>query len=123
MLVASVIGILCSSFVPVIYRTSVRLTHIGFFIFSTFMVGAIYDNHAWVDRVHEMEAKVAKAEEEAKLANDKINSKTLDQSRKIDEKQVIIREYIDREVAKYNEQCAIPKEFIKALNDSAGGIK
>ena len=123
MFVASMIGFVCSQFMPPIYRKAVQVTHICFFFLSIFMIGAIYDNHAWVKRVEEMEAKVAVAEQQAKEANEKINSKTQDQTRKIEEKQIVIKEYIDREVAKFNEQCVIPKEFIKALNDSAEGIK
>lgn len=123
MFVASIIGFACSQFVPVIYRKPVQAAHICFFFLSIFMIGAIYDNHAWVKRVEEMEAKVAVAEQEAKEATAKIDSKTQDQSHKLDVKQIVIKEYIDREVAKYNEQCVIPKEFIKALNDAAEGLK
>ena len=83
------------------------------------MSGAIYDNNAWLDRVHEMEAKVAKAEEESKQANEKIDEATKNQKIKIQEKQVVIKQYIDREVAKYDNTCVIPKEFIKALNDAS----
>jgi len=72
-----------------------------------------------LDRVHEMEAKVAKAEQESKEANDKLNNKTEQIKTKIVEKQLIVKQYIDREVAKYDNQCVIPKEFIKAINDSA----
>ena len=73
----------------------------------------------WLDRVHEMEAKVAKAEEESKLANDKLNEKTQQVRTQIQTKTTIVKQYIDREVTKYDSQCVVPKEFVKAINDAA----
>ena len=110
-------------FIPIpfiyMYKTPIQLVSIALIVIGTFMSGAIHDNNAWLDRVHEMEAKVAKAEQESKEANDKINTKTEQVKTKIVEKQLIVKQYIDREVAKYDNQCVIPKEFIKAINDSA----
>ena len=83
------------------------------------MSGAIYDNQAWLDRVKEMEAKVAKAEEESKSANEKINDKTEKVREKIVQKQVLVKQYIDREVTKYDNTCVIPKEFVEAHNKAA----
>ena len=110
-------------FIPIpfiyMYKTPIQLVSIALIVIGTFMSGAIHDNEAWLDRVHEMETKVAKAEQESKEANDKINTKTEQVKTKIVEKQLIVKQYIDREVAKYDNQCVIPKEFIKAINDSA----
>lgn len=83
----------------------------------------------WRNRVHEMEAKVAKAEQESKLANEKLNQKTETKVKIIREKGIIVKQYIDREVTKYDTkfmpggQCEIPKEFIKAINDAAEAPK
>ena len=101
------------------YKTTIQLVSICLMVIGTFMSGAIYDNDSWLDRVHEMEAKVAKAEEQSKEANEKIDEITKNQKIKIQEKQVVIKQYIDREVAKYDNTCVIPKEFIKALNDAS----
>mgnify|MGYP003351233155 CR=1 FL=1 len=110
-------------FIPIpfiyMYKTPIQLVSIALIVIGTFMSGAIHDNNAWLDRVHEMEAKVAKAEQESKEANDKINNKVEQTKTKIVEKQIVVKQYIDREVAKYDNQCVIPKEFIKAINDSA----
>lgn len=108
-------------FIPIIntYRMPVQLASIVLVAIGTYMSGAIHDNKAWQSRVDEMQAKVAKAEQQSKEANNKIDSKTQQQKTKIVEKQVVVKQYIDREVAKYNDQCVIPKEFVKAHNDSA----
>ena len=58
------------SFIPGIYmyKKPIELVSIGLIVIGTFMSGAIHDNNAWLERVDEMKAKVAKAEEEAKAA-------------------------------------------------------
>jgi hypothetical protein len=129
-LLAGVIGYLATyliKYIPVpfvyMYKTPIQLGSIAAIVIGTFMSGAIYDNNAWLDRVHEMEAKVAKAEQESKEANNKIDNKTQESKTKIVEKQVLVKQYIDREVTKYDNQCIIPKEFIKALNDAAEAPK
>ncbi len=129
-LLAGVIGYLATyliKYIPVpfvyMYKTPIQLGSIAAIVIGTFMVGAIYDNNAWLDRVHEMEAKVAKAEQESKEANTKIDNKTQEAKTKIVEKQILVKQYIDREVTKYDNQCIIPKEFIKALNDAAEAPK
>jgi predicted ATP-dependent protease len=129
-LLAGVIGYLATyliKYIPVpfvyMYKTPIQLGSVAAIVIGTFMSGAIYDNNAWLDRVHEMEAKVAKAEQESKEANTKIDNKTQETKTKIVEKQVLIKQYVDREVTKYDNQCIIPKEFIKALNDAAEAPK
>ena len=102
-----------------VYRKPIQIFSVLAIIFGTFMSGAIYDNQAWLDRVKEMEAKVAKAEEESKSANEKINDKTEKVREKIVQKQVLVKQYIDREVTKYDNTCVIPKEFVEAHNKAA----
>ena len=102
-----------------VYRKPIQIFSVLAIIFGTFMSGAIYDNQAWLDRVKEMEAKVAKAEEESKAANEKINDKTEKVREKIVQKQVLVKQYIDREVTKYDNTCVIPKEFVEIHNKAA----
>jgi DNA-binding protein YbaB len=125
-LIAGLVGLVATyflkylKFIPFIstYTIPVRLGSYAAIVIGLFMAGAIHDNTAWQDRVKEMEAKVAKAEQESKEANQKIDSKTLAVKQKISQNQTIITQYIDREVTKYDSECIIPKEFIKAFNDS-----
>jgi hypothetical protein len=101
------------------YRKPIQIGSVLAIIFGTFMSGAIYDNEAWESRVKEMEAKVAKAEVESKVANDKINDKVEKTKEKIVQKQVVVKQYIDREVVKYDNTCVIPKEFVEVHNKAA----
>lgn len=102
-----------------VYRKPIQIGSVLAIIFGTFMSGAIHDNQAWLDRVKEMEAKVAKAEEESKIANQKIDDKVEAAKQKIVQKQVIVKQYIDREITKYDNSCVIPKEFVEVHNKAA----
>jgi hypothetical protein len=79
----------------------------------------------WRERVAEMEAKVAKAEQESKDANTKLDKKSKDKIKVIQGKQVVVKQYIDREVTKYDATCTIPAPVVKAHNAAAKneGIK
>jgi hypothetical protein len=77
----------------------------------------------WRNRVAKLEEKVAKAEEQSKKANTKLDSKAQEKVKVIREKGLVVKQYIDREVTKYDNQCVIPKEFVKAHNDSAEKTK
>jgi hypothetical protein len=101
------------------YRKPIQIGSVLAIIFGTFMSGAIYDNEAWEARVKEMEAKVAKAEQQSKEENEKINDKVEKVKEKIVQKQVVVKQYIDREVVKYDNSCVIPKEFIDVHNKAA----
>jgi hypothetical protein len=101
------------------YRKPIQIGSVLAIIFGTFMSGAIYDNEAWEARVKEMEAKVAKAEVESKVANEKINDKLEKTKEKIIQKQIVVKQYIDREIVKYDNTCVIPKEFVEVHNKAA----
>ena len=101
------------------YRKPIQIGSVLAIIFGTFMSGAIYDNEAWEARVREMEAKVAKAEQQSKEENEKINDKVEKVKEKIVQKQVVVKQYIDREVVKYDNSCVIPKEFVEVHNKAA----
>jgi len=107
--------------IPMIYmyRKPIQIFSLLAIIFGTFMSGAIYDNEVWEARVKEMEAKVAKAEEQSKEANTVIESKVEKAKEKIVQKQVVVKQYIDREVIKYDNTCVIPKEFVEVHNKAA----
>lgn len=74
---------------------------------------------AWRERVAEMEAKVAAAEAESKTANEQLDARGKEKTKIIREKGLIIKQYVDREVAKYDNTCAIPNEVVRAHNAAA----
>ena len=123
-LVAGVFAILASvflGFIPLIrqYKIPVRYAGAALLAIGIFFEGAIYNNNAWVARVKEMEAKVALAEEQSKDANAKLEAKTQKTVIQLVEKKRVLKQYIDREVVKYDNSCTIPNEFIEAHNKAA----
>lgn len=90
-------------------------------VITLFLEGALHDNAVWEERVLEVEAKLAKAEAQSAKENTKIVEKVAEKQAKVKEKTLIVKQYIDREVTKYDNTCVIPQPFIKALNDAAEG--
>lgn len=118
-LFAGFAGLLLSRFVPVFYRSAVQAGAIAAFTFGVFMSGGIYDNEAWKERVAEMEAKVAKAEQESKEANAAIDAKMEAFQKAQAEKKTYIKDFIATQIVQYNESCEIPPEFIEIVNKAA----
>jgi len=118
---AGALAILFSTFlgfIPLIRQYKIILHYVGIALLALgiFFEGAIYNNEAWVARVKEMEAKVALAEEQSKDANTKLEAKTQKSVIQLVEKKRVLKQYIDREIVKYDNTCVIPKEFIEVHN-------
>jgi hypothetical protein len=113
------------SFIPIIYRSPIQLLSAAIFVFTIYLIGGISNQQAWEQRVREMEAKVAAAEQQSKEVNSKIETKVVERLQIVRQRGDDIIKYVDREVVKYDEkfapgkQCELPKEFIEALNRAA----
>ena len=124
-LVAGVIGCIVSFFalkyVPFIagYKKLAQIISVVLLVSGIYFEGGYSTEMQWRERVREMEAKVAKAEAESKDANTKLEKKSAEKVKVIQGKQIVVKQYIDREVAKYNDKCEIPKAFVEAHNQSA----
>lgn len=88
-------------------------------LFCMWMEGGIVNEAKWQAKVAEMEAKVAKAEADSKEANVVIDKKSETKVKVIREKGIVVKQYIDREVVKYDATCKIPNEVVKAHNAAA----
>jgi hypothetical protein len=86
---------------------------------GVYFKGGYSSEMAWRERVTEMEARVAAAEQQSAEANAKIDIQGKEKIKIIREKGVIIKQYVDREVAKYDSTCVIPKEVVRAHNAAA----
>jgi DNA-binding protein YbaB len=128
-LVAGIVGCFLSFFVinkilrffpPLAsYYRIAQIVSVALLVGGIYFEGGYSTEMQWRERVREMEAKVAKAEQESKEANVTIDKKSVERVRVIQGKQVVVKQYIDREITKYNDQCVIPKPFIDAHNQSA----
>ena len=124
-LFAGIVGLIVARFIPipVTYKLPAQALSALAVVIGVFMAGAIHDNEAWLAKVRELEAKLAQAEAKSAVETVRIETKVEKQKQKIVEKQVLVKEYIDREVVKYDNQCVIPKEFINAHNQAAENVK
>lgn len=130
MFFAGLLGFLATYFIRFIpipaiymYKTPIQIVSMILITIGVYMSGAISNEEAWLARVAELEVKVAQSEAKSAVENTKIVEKIVYKDKIIKEKADIIIKYVDNEIVKYDSQCKIPEEFIKALNDAAGGVK
>ena len=88
-----------------------------------FLEGALYDFNVMQARIEEAKKQTAEYEQANKDLNDKLDKLSKDFKTKNKTKKEYITRYIDREITKYDKTCVIPKEFVKAHNDSAEKAK
>lgn len=126
--VGSLISFLIARFLtilPLLYRLPVQLLSAAVFVSTIYLIGGISNQQMWEQRVREMEAKVAAAEQQSKEVNTKIETKVVERIQIVRQRGDDIIKYVDREVVKYDDkfapgkQCELPKEFIQALNKAA----
>ena len=128
-LLAGIIGCILSFFVinkilravPMLskYATLAQIISAVLLTAGVYLEGGYSTEMQWRQRVQEMEAKVAKAEEESKAANTKLDTKGTEKVKVIREKGLVVKQYIDREVTKYDSTCKIPNEVVKVHNAAA----
>jgi hypothetical protein len=128
LLIASAIAVIVGSTLGNIklikqYTTLLKVVGGIVLVLALLLEGALLDNHVWQERVLEVEAKLAKAEAESAKANTTITDRVATKQAKVREKTIIVKQYIDREVTKYDTTCVIPKPFIRAHNDAAEPTK
>jgi hypothetical protein len=88
-----------------------------------FLFGGLAIDMAWRDRVHQLEAKIAVAEQKSKDANVKLDSEIKKKNKVIKENTVIYRDRI-KEVAKViDKECIVAPEAIDIHNSAAKNIR
>jgi hypothetical protein len=121
--VGSVLGTVPSSIK--LYALPIRAISLIVLSFALYLEGGLADYAAWELKVKEVEAKLAVAEVQSAKENIKIVTKVITKTQVVKTRGEDIVRYVDREIVKYDEKfakggvCEIPKEFIKAHNDSA----
>lgn len=107
------------------YVNMAQIVSAALLICGIYFEGGYSTEMQWRERVREMQAKVAAAEQESKDANAKLDAKKEAKVKVIREKGIVVKQYIDREVTKYDNTCKIPEPVIKAHNAAARneGIK
>ena len=96
-----------------------QIVSVAVLVAGVYFKGGYSTEMAWRERVAEMEAQVAAAQAESKSATDKIETQGKEKIKIIREKGMIIKQYIDREVTKYDNTCVIPSAVVNAHNAAA----
>jgi hypothetical protein len=100
-------------------KEPVRIIGTILVIAGVYFYGSYDTEESWRKKVAEVEAKVATAEAASKAANNKIEAKAQERVRMIYKNAVVVRQYIDREVVKYDDTCKIPDAVVNAHNAAA----
>jgi len=101
------------------YQLPFKILGIALLVLGVYFRGGLAVETEWRERVAAVEARLAEAEKASAEANAQIDSKTQKQTTEIRQRMTYIRQYVDREVVKYNDQCVIPPPFIDAHNRAA----
>ena len=88
-------------------------------IAGIYFKGSYSTEQEWRQRVAEVEQKLKAAEVESEKLNVALAKKTAEKNKVIRGKELIVKQYIDREVTKYDTTCPVPAPVVKALNAAA----
>jgi hypothetical protein len=100
------------------YKTPIQIVSTALIALGTFMSGAVWNQNAWLEKVHKLEKQVAEAEAKSEKVNTEVVVKYVTKTQVIKEKGEDVVKYIDREVVKIDEQCRLSQEAVKAHNDA-----
>ena len=101
------------------YQLPFKVLGIALLALGVYFRGGYAVEAEWRERVAEVEAKLAQAHEQSQQANVVLEKKGQDRIRVIKEKGEVIKQYIDREITKYDNTCVIPDEVVRAHNAAA----
>ena len=113
-------------FVPffVQYRVVIQVVASIMIAIGLYMEGAISDNNAWVDRVHQMEKKVAEAEAKSADANTRLVTELAKNREKIAANQQAVKQAIQQNIQTINRQCKLTDVSVEMYNQAVrGGTK
>jgi hypothetical protein len=127
-LLAGIIGVVASYTLfkfPFInrYRLPIQLISYLLVVIGIFFEGSYATEKSWRNRVTELQEKVAKAEAESKVANEKIVTVYKDRVKVVKEQQIVVQEKIKTVEVKIDSQCKITADTVDILNEAAKGGK
>lgn len=105
------------------HRMVIQIVSIVLLVAGVYFKGGQSAEMQWRERVRELEAKVAIAEQQSKDANVALEAKTKERVRIVKETQVVVQEKIKTVQVKIDSQCKITAETLDVLNEAAKGVK
>ena len=105
------------------YRMIIQIASIVLLVAGVYFKGGQAAEMQWRERVRELEAKVAVAEQQSKEANEQLNTKVKEKVKVVKETQVVVQEKIKTVQVQIDSQCKITAETLDVLNEAAKGVK
>jgi hypothetical protein len=105
------------------FQLGFKLAGILLLVLGVYFRGGLAVETEWRERVAAVEARLVAAEKASADANQQIDTRVQKQVTSIRQRMTYVRQYVDREVVKYNDQCLIPEPFVRAHNDAAEAPK
>ena len=101
------------------YQLPFKIAGVVLLVLGVYFRGGVAVEQQWRERVAAVEARLAEAEKASAEANTQIETKAQKKTTEIRQRTQYIRQYVDREVVKYDTTCTIPQPFIDAHNRAA----
>jgi len=122
-LLGTVVGFFVK-FIPFVnqYRRPVQVISILVLILGVWLKGGESERRVWQERVKELEAKVAKAEEASRAANAKMDKAVRDSQQQIKNNTRIIVQKVP-EVITREANCTVPEPAVNLYNQAARGAE
>ena len=105
------------------YQLAFKMAGIALLVLGVYFRGGLAVETEWRQRVAAVEERLAVAEKAGAEANAKIDSRVQQRTAQVRQRTTYIRQYVDREVVKYDAGCTIPESFVRAHNTAAEAPK
>jgi len=105
---------------PTFYSIIIKLVALLLILICTFYAGKRIDNNEWLAKVHELEQKVAIADEKSKAINTVVETKVVEKV-KVVKQNVYVNKEIIKEVAgkQLDAKCSLPESTIMLVNSAS----
>lgn len=122
--IAGILGLVASTFfgfLPFIgkYALPVKVVSIILLVVGVWFEGAISNHNSWLEKVRELEKKVADAEIKSAQANTKLTSIIAEKNREVAKAQSELKNKIREISGKIDAECKVSPEVITVLNEAA----
>lgn len=98
------------------FQLAVKISGIVLLVLGVYFRGGLAVEQEWRERVAEVEARLAVAEKASQAANAALDLRSQRRTEANQAHGRVVKQYITREVTRYNDQCRIPQEFVQAHN-------
>jgi len=105
---------------PTFYSIIIKIVALLLVLICTFYAGKRVNNNQWLAKVHELEQKVAIADEKSKAINTVVETKVVEKV-KVVKQNVYVNKEIIKEVAgkQLDAKCSLPESTIMLVNSAS----